>query len=152
MEKFRMVHGDSRNPTPYPELNAVLSHLVEGAMSSVKDNLIGAYLRGSSTRSGISIMGPTRCGARQYAGCPMVLAPKGPCTDRARPAGSHRPGFTRGPVCGSPRNYGSLPVHGSANADDCLAGVLGRSLLPDASHSRDGGGGDLEKAGHELGS
>jgi hypothetical protein len=98
MEKFRMVHGDSRNPTPYPELNAVLSHLVEGAMSSVKDNLIGAYLRGSSTRSGISIMGPTRCGARQYAGCPMVLAPKGPCTDRARPAGSHRPGFTRGPV------------------------------------------------------
>jgi hypothetical protein len=49
METFRMVstHADSRNPTPYPELNAVLSHLVEGAKSSLKDNLIGAYLQGS---------------------------------------------------------------------------------------------------------
>lgn len=34
-------------PTPYPELNAVLSHLVEGAKSALKGNLIGAYLQGS---------------------------------------------------------------------------------------------------------
>jgi len=41
------THADSRSPTPYPELNAVLSHLVDGAKFALKDNLIGAYLQGS---------------------------------------------------------------------------------------------------------
>src|SRR5262249_2026297 len=41
------IHSASRMPTPYPELNAVLLHLVEGAKSASKDNLIGAYLQGS---------------------------------------------------------------------------------------------------------
>jgi hypothetical protein len=34
-------------PTPYPELNAVLSHLVDGARTALGDNFVGAYLQGS---------------------------------------------------------------------------------------------------------
>jgi hypothetical protein len=33
--------------TPYPELNAVLDHLVEGARAALGDNFVGAYLQGS---------------------------------------------------------------------------------------------------------
>ena len=37
----------SREPTPYPELNAVLSYLLEGVTAALKDNFVGAYLQGS---------------------------------------------------------------------------------------------------------
>lgn len=34
-------------PTPYAELNSVLSYLLDSAMSALKDNFVGAYLQGS---------------------------------------------------------------------------------------------------------
>ncbi len=37
----------ARSPTVYSELNAILTDLVEGAKSALKDNLIGVYLQGS---------------------------------------------------------------------------------------------------------
>ena len=36
-----------REPTPFPELNAVLDHLVSGAHRLLGDNFVGAYLQGS---------------------------------------------------------------------------------------------------------
>ena len=36
-----------RQPTPYPDLNAVLAYLVEGAQRLLGDNFVGAYLQGS---------------------------------------------------------------------------------------------------------
>jgi hypothetical protein len=35
------------HPTPYPELNAVLAHLLQGAQQRLGDNFVGAYLQGS---------------------------------------------------------------------------------------------------------
>jgi len=41
-------HGaPTRQSTPYPELNAVLDHLVAGARGLLGDNFVGAYLQGS---------------------------------------------------------------------------------------------------------
>jgi hypothetical protein len=44
-----MTHSDASGgePTPYPELNAVLAHLLQGAGSVLGDNFLGAYLQGS---------------------------------------------------------------------------------------------------------
>ena len=36
-----------RDPTPYPELNAVLHHLLDGARDVLGHNFVGAYLQGS---------------------------------------------------------------------------------------------------------
>lgn len=36
-----------REPTPYPELNAVLDHLLREARALLRDNFVGAYLQGS---------------------------------------------------------------------------------------------------------
>lgn len=44
MADMRPRSGDF---TPYPELNAVLAHLLEGATSALSGNFIGAYLQGS---------------------------------------------------------------------------------------------------------
>lgn len=35
------------DPTPYPELNAVLAHLLAGVRAALGENLVGAYLQGS---------------------------------------------------------------------------------------------------------
>jgi hypothetical protein len=37
----------ARQPTPYADLNAVLTHLVTGARARLGDNFVGAYLQGS---------------------------------------------------------------------------------------------------------
>jgi len=47
MPKSHDPRAPARQPTPYPELNAVLAHLVEGAQRLLGDNFVGAYLQGS---------------------------------------------------------------------------------------------------------
>ena len=37
----------TRQPTPFADLNAVLTHLVENARRLLGDNFVGAYLQGS---------------------------------------------------------------------------------------------------------
>jgi len=37
----------AREPTPHPELNAVLAHLLREARTLLGDNFVGAYLQGS---------------------------------------------------------------------------------------------------------
>lgn len=41
------LRAPSREPTPYPQLNAVLAHLVAEARRVLADNFVGAYLQGS---------------------------------------------------------------------------------------------------------
>ncbi|HXQ11145.1 MAG TPA: nucleotidyltransferase domain-containing protein [Caulobacteraceae bacterium] len=47
MPKSKDAHAGSRRPTPYPELNALLERLVNGARAALGDNFVGAYLHGS---------------------------------------------------------------------------------------------------------
>src|SRR4051812_2183389 len=47
MPKSTDLGAPARAPTPYPELNAVLSHLLAGATAALGDNFVGAYLQGS---------------------------------------------------------------------------------------------------------
>jgi Domain of unknown function (DUF4111) len=47
MPKPQDPRAAARHPTPYPDLNAVLTHLVEGAQGLLGDNFVGAYLQGS---------------------------------------------------------------------------------------------------------
>jgi hypothetical protein len=47
MPKSQDPRAAARQPTPYPDLNAVLDYLVEGAERLLGDNFVGAYLQGS---------------------------------------------------------------------------------------------------------
>ena len=47
MPRLKGAHAPSRRPTPYADLNAVLSELVERARALLADNFVGAYLQGS---------------------------------------------------------------------------------------------------------
>ncbi|MFL5295906.1 MAG: aminoglycoside adenylyltransferase domain-containing protein [Phenylobacterium sp.] len=47
MPKSIDLRTPAREPTPYGDLNAVLSHLLEGAQRALGDNFVGAYLQGS---------------------------------------------------------------------------------------------------------
>lgn len=47
MPKSQDPRAAARQPTPYPDLNAVLAHLLEGAQRLLGDNFVGAYLQGS---------------------------------------------------------------------------------------------------------
>ena len=40
-------NSNSKNPTPYPELNEVLALLVTSTQKVLEDNFIGFYLQGS---------------------------------------------------------------------------------------------------------
>jgi len=42
-------------PTPYPELNAVLRHLVSGVRAALDDAFVGAYLQGSFAAGGFDL-------------------------------------------------------------------------------------------------
>src|SRR5262245_25029031 len=47
MPKSDDLRAPTREPTPYPELNAVLAHLLGEVRALLGDNFIGAYLQGS---------------------------------------------------------------------------------------------------------
>jgi hypothetical protein len=47
MSKSKSSTAASRRPTPYPELNALLERMVDGARAALGDNFIGAFLHGS---------------------------------------------------------------------------------------------------------
>ena len=47
MSKSKDPRGPARAPTPDPELNAVLAHLLGEAKALLGDNFVGAYLQGS---------------------------------------------------------------------------------------------------------
>jgi aminoglycoside adenylyltransferase-like protein len=47
MPKSKDLRAPARQPTPDPELNAVLAHLLREAKALLGDNFVGAYLQGS---------------------------------------------------------------------------------------------------------